>query len=100
MIPGDSRAQGNFVKSFGHAKTDWRQLQRGDLMFCMSSIGGQASDYSGVDKSVESITHTGIYLGDGKILHIYSTESGGVKIDTIAGTAWEYRFLFGGSALN
>jgi len=98
-LPADSRGQGNYVKNKGNAKSDWRQLKRGDLMFFMSYRGTSASSYSGVNKSTATITHVGIYLGDGKILHTYSKESGGVRTDSIAGKHWEHRFLFGGSAL-
>ncbi|MUT67750.1 C40 family peptidase [Paenibacillus sp. NEAU-GSW1] len=98
-LPADSRGQGTYVKNKGNAVTDWRQLKRGDLMFFMSYKGTSASSYSGVNKSTATITHDGIYLGDGKILHTYSKESGGVKITSIAGTHWEHRFLYGGSAL-
>ena len=95
-LPGDSRSQGAYVKEIGKTSDDWRKLQRGDLMFFMSYQGSKASDYAGVDKADARITHVGIYLGDGKILHTYSEKSGGVRIDGIAGTHWEYRFLFGG----
>lgn len=98
-LPADSRGQGDYVKNKGNAVTDWKQLKRGDLMFFMSYKGTSASAYSGVNKSQATITHDGIYLGDGKILHTYSKESGGVKISSIEGTHWEYRFLYGGSAL-
>ena len=30
------------------------------------------------------------------MLHTYSEKSGGVRVDGIEGTHWEYRFLFGG----
>jgi len=95
-LPGDSRSQGAYVKAIGKTTDDWRSLQRGDLMFFMSYLGSKASDYAGIDKANARITHVGIYLGDGKILHTYSEKSGGVRIDPIAGTHWEYRFLFGG----
>ena len=98
-LPSDSRGQGAHVKNKGNAKSNWRQLQRGDLMFFMSYRGTSASSYSGINKSRATITHVGIYLGDGKILHTYSKESGGVRTDSIAGKHWEHRFLFGGSAL-
>ncbi|MCF2937774.1 SH3 domain-containing protein [Paenibacillus alkaliterrae] len=98
-LPADSRQQGQYVKDKGDVKTDWRQLERGDLIFFMSYKGTKASSYSGVNKSTATITHDGIYLGDGKILHTYSKESGGVTISSIEGTHWEYRFLYGGSAL-
>lgn len=96
-IPGDSRAQGDYVRSLGPVSTDWRSLQRGDLMFFMSYEGAAASNYAGIDKSAQTITHVAIYLGDGTVLHTYSPESGGVRIDSIAGRHWEYRFLFGGA---
>ncbi|MFF2091685.1 C40 family peptidase [Paenibacillus sp. NPDC058174] len=99
-LPADSRGQGSYVKNKGNAVTDWRKLKRGDIMFFMSYKGTKASAYSGVNKSTAAITHDGIYLGDGKILHTYSKESGGVTISSIEGTHWEYRFLYGGSALN
>ncbi|WP_231594083.1 C40 family peptidase [Paenibacillus algorifonticola] len=98
-LPADSRGQGEHVAQRGKAVTDWRQLKRGDIMFFMSYKGSKASAYSGTNKSTATITHDGIYLGDGKILHTYSNESGGVTISSIAGTHWEYRFLYGGSAL-
>lgn len=98
-LPGDSRKQGAYVKELGNAKTSISQLKRGDLMFFMSYKGSSKSSYSGVNKSTERITHVGIYLGDGKILHTYSKDSGGVRTDTITGKHWEYRFLYGGSAI-
>ncbi|UVI31594.1 C40 family peptidase [Paenibacillus spongiae] len=98
-LPADSRQQGSYVKDKGNAVYDWHQLKRGDLMFFMSYKGTKASAYAGVNKSKAAITHVGIYLGDGKILHTYSKESGGVRTDSIAGKHWEHRFLFGGSAL-
>ncbi|MFX3632195.1 MAG: C40 family peptidase [Candidatus Pristimantibacillus sp.] len=98
-LSADSRGQGKYVKDKGNAVSNWKQLKRGDLMFFMSYKGTSASAYSGVNKSTARITHDGIYLGDGKILHTYSKESGGVTISKIAGTHWEKRFLFGGSAL-
>lgn len=98
-LPADSRAQGEFVKKKGNLKTDWRKLKPGDIVFFMAYRGSQASDYKGVDKLNERITHDGIYIGDGKIIQTYSAKSGGVRIDTIEGTSWEKRFLFGGSPI-
>lgn len=98
-LPADSRQQGQYVKDKGNAVTSLSQLKRGDLIFFMSYKGSKQSAYSGIDKSSQTITHDGIYLGDGKVLHTYSKESGGVKISSIEGTHWEYRFLYGGSAL-
>lgn len=98
-LPGDSRKQGAHVKELGDVKTSVSQLERGDLMFFMSYKGSSKSSYSGVNKNTERITHVGIYLGDGEVLHTYSNESGGVKTNKITNTTWEYRFLFGGSAI-
>ena len=98
-LPSDSRQQGDYVKQRGQAKTDWHQLKRGDLIFFMSYKGSKEADYAGVDKSTARITHVGLYLGDGKVLQTYSVKSGGVRVDSIEGTAWEYRFLFGGSVV-
>jgi len=98
-LPSDSRQQGDFVKDRSAVHTDWRQLKRGDLMFFMTFEGPDASDYRNVNKKTERITHVGIYLGNGKILHTFSKDSGGVRVDSFEGTSWEYRFLFGGSAL-
>jgi len=98
-LPSDSRQQGDYVKAKGKTSTNWKQLKRGDLMFFMSYKGTKESAYSGINKAKATITHAGIYLGNGQILHTYSKESGGVRVDSIAGKHWEYRFLFGGSAL-
>lgn len=87
------------MKAKGNVQKDWKKLKRGDLMYFMSYKGTKSSSYSGVNKSTARITHTGIYLGNGKILHTYSNAGGGVTISDIAGKHWEYRFLFGGSAL-
>ncbi|MBO7745840.1 SH3 domain-containing protein [Paenibacillus sp. MWE-103] len=99
LLPVDSRKQGDYVRGLGHVVTDWHQLKRGDIMFFMAYKGTKASAYAGVDKSDETITHCGIYLGNGQILHTYSIESGGVRTSVISGTHWEYRFLFGGSVV-
>ncbi|MGO4546859.1 SH3 domain-containing protein [Paenibacillus sp. 2TAB23] len=98
-LPADSRQQAQYVKDKGTANTNWRALERGDLVFFMSYKGTKASSYNGIDKSSQTITHDGIYLGDGKVLHTYSNEGGGVTISNIEGTHWEYRLVFGGSAL-
>lgn len=98
-LPADSRQQGEYVKNKGNTTTSWRQLNRGDLMYFMAYKGTSASNYTGINKSIQRITHTGIYLGDGKILHTHSSKTGGVRVDSIAGKHWEYRFMFGGSFL-
>lgn len=97
-LPSDSRGQASYVKAKGNITTDWHNLKPGDLMFFMDYKGTKASAYP-ADKSNQRISHVGIYLGNGQILHTYSKTSGGVRIDSIAGKHWEYRFVFGGSAL-
>ncbi|SMF25366.1 Cell wall-associated hydrolase, NlpC family [Paenibacillus barengoltzii] len=99
ILPGNSRTQAEYVKKIGKTTTNWRDLKPGDIMFFMSYKGSKSSNYSGIDKSAQRITHNGIYLGNGKILHTYSVKSGGVRIDSIEGKHWEYRFVFGGSVL-
>lgn len=98
-LPGDSRKQGQHVKNKGHVKTSISSLKRGDLMFFMSYKGSKSSSYRGINKSSQRISHVGIYLGNNEILHTYSKESGGVRTSKISGTHWEYRFMYGGSAL-
>ncbi|MDG0791881.1 C40 family peptidase [Cohnella ginsengisoli] len=98
-LPSDSRRQGVYVKNKGAVSRDWRELNRGDLMFFMSYRGASASAYGDSVKSNAEITHVALYLGNGKMLQTYSKDSGGVRIDMIDGTTWEKRFLFGGSAL-
>lgn len=98
-LPSDSRKQASYVKNKGNAKTSISSLKRGDLMFFMSYKGTSKSAYSSVNKKTATVTHVGIYLGNGKMLHTYSNDSGGVRTDTVTGKHWEYRFLYGGSAL-
>lgn len=97
-LPSDSRGQASYVKAKGNTTTNWRNLKAGDLMFFMGYEGTKASNYPS-NKSGQRVEHVGIYLGNGQILHTYSKDSGGVRIDSIAGKHWEYRFIFGGSAL-
>ncbi|QQE73182.1 C40 family peptidase [Brevibacillus composti] len=96
MGRGGAKSQANYVKQNGHYTTDMKQLKKGDLVFFMSYRGWKASDYKGVDPSKQSITHVGIYMGDDKLLHTFSKESGGVKITNFSDTHWEYRFIMGG----
>ncbi|MFC5530618.1 C40 family peptidase [Cohnella yongneupensis] len=99
VLPADSRQQGAYVRERSSVTTDWHSLKRGDLLFFMDYKGSGASNYADKDPFGETIRHVGIYLGNGQMLHTYSTESGGVRVSDIAGTQWENRFLFGGSAL-
>jgi len=98
FLPSNSRTQADYVRQIGRVSTDLTKLKPGDILFFMSYKGPNASDYAGVNKSAETVSHNAIYLGDGKILHTYSKESGGVRIDKMEGQ-WLYRFLFGGSAM-
>lgn len=100
-LPANSRKQAEFVRKLHNDQvtTDWRKLERGDLMFFMAYKGYKASAYEGIDRMTETVTHVGLYLGDGKLLHTYSVNSGGVRIDDIEGSQWELRYLYGGSAV-
>lgn len=98
VLPADSRKQGAWIKDNGTAVYSMDSLKRGDLMFFMSYKGSSASSYAGVNPNTERITHVGIYLGNGEILHTYSNSSGGVRVDKLTGS-WKYRFLYGGSVL-
>ncbi len=98
-LPGSSATQASYVKKKSTIKKSLSTLKRGDLVFFMSYKGSSKSSYSKVNKSAQKVTHVGIYLGNNKILHTYSQKSGGVRIDNMKGTHWEYRMLFGGSAL-
>ncbi|WP_181592932.1 SH3 domain-containing C40 family peptidase [Paenibacillus sp. YN15] len=96
-IPADSRGQAAYVQDLGKVEMDWKNLKRGDLMFFMSYAGSKASDYANVNRKTQEVTHVAIYLGNGQMLHTYSPESGGVRVDSISGKTWEYRYLYGGS---
>ncbi|MBU5443287.1 SH3 domain-containing C40 family peptidase [Paenibacillus sp. MSJ-34] len=98
-LPTDSRKQGNWIRQNSTVKKSISELKRGDLMFFSSYKGTKASSYANMQWDKERITHVGIYLGEGKILHTYSKTSGGVRTDTIKGKHWEYRFLYGGSVV-
>ncbi|MFD0588644.1 C40 family peptidase [Paenibacillus sp. GCM10027627] len=98
-LPGSSATQAAYVKKNSTVKTSWSSLKRGDLVFFMSYKGSSASSYSKLNKSKQKVTHVGVYLGNGKVMHTYSKQSGGVRVDSIKGTQWEHRMIFGGSAL-
>lgn len=98
-LPGSSATQAAYVKRNSTVKTSWSSFKRGDLVFFMSYKGSTASSYSKLNKSKQKVTHVGLYLGNGKMLHTYSKKSGGVRVDSIKGTQWEHRMIFGGSVL-
>jgi cell wall-associated NlpC family hydrolase len=85
-LPYSSRTQAAFVQKNGIVTENWRELKVGDVMFFVSPKTGD-------------IYHSGIYMGEGKLLHTYSAASGGVRIDKIPGTFWERQFVFGGNVL-
>lgn len=96
MGKGGAQSQAKYVKAHGSYTTDINKLKKGDLVFFMSYKGWKESDYKNIDVSKQSITHVGIYMGDGKLLQTFSKESGGVKITDFKGTHWEWRFIMGG----
>ncbi|MGN7468527.1 C40 family peptidase [Brevibacillus sp. SAFN-007a] len=96
MGNGGARSQALFVKSNGTYTTDINKLKKGDLVFFMAYKGYKESDYKGINVPQQSITHVAIYLGDDKLLHTFSKESGGVTITDFKRTHWEYRFIMGG----
>lgn len=97
-LPGNSRTQGAWIKEKGTDVNSISQLKRGDLVFFMSYKGSSASNYAGLDKSKQRITHVAMYLGDNKLFHTYSNKSGGVHVGEFS-SSWKNRFLFGGSVL-
>ncbi|MCZ8518139.1 MULTISPECIES: C40 family peptidase [Paenibacillus] len=99
-LPKDSRSQARYVQALSNrVYTDIRQAQRGDLLFFIGYRGGQPDAYRGADKSIENISHVGLYLGNGKMIHTASARTGGVRIDEVNGNHLEYRFVLGGSVL-
>lgn len=100
-LPWDSRSQAAYVKAFSKKKyTDVRKARRGDLLFFTHYRGNKASDYKGLKASEKPVSHLGIYLGNGKIIHTASKETGGVRIDSIGWKHLKYRFVFGGGVLD
>lgn len=99
-LPMDSRAQSEYVLTYGKRQyTDLGQAQPGDLLFFMDYRGPRPEDYANINPANERISHVGIYIGDGKILHTASKATGGVRIDTLWGKHLQYRFIRGGSVL-
>lgn len=99
-LPKDSRSQATYVQTFSkHAYTSIREANRGDLLFFISFKGTDYNNYVGSDKSIQSISHCGIYLGNGKMIHTASAATGGVRIDDVNNNHLEWRFVLGGSVL-
>ncbi|NOU96469.1 NlpC/P60 family protein [Paenibacillus sp. LMG 31456] len=100
-LPWDSRSQAAYVTAFSkRTYKGLKEARRGDLLFFTRFRGNKASDYAGLDASEKQITHMGIYLGGGKIIHSASKETGGVRIDNIMGKHLEYRLVMGGGVLD
>lgn len=96
----DSRSQAAYVEAFSKRKfTDLSKVRRGDLLFFTRYLGNQPSDYEGLEPFEKPTTHMGIYLGNNKIIHSASKETGEVRIDRIKWKHLEYHFLFGGGLL-
>jgi peptidoglycan DL-endopeptidase CwlO len=99
-LPKDSRSQRKYVQQFSKRKyRDLSQAKKGDLLFFMDYKGWQPGSYKGIDVYNQRTSHVGIYMGNGKMLHTASKSTGGVRIDTLAGKHYQYRFQEGGSVL-
>lgn len=96
-LPRDSRSQAEYVRSrSSRTYTDERLARPGDLLFFTEYRGGKREDYEGRDGG--TITHVGLALGNGRVIHALSQQTGGVRIDSLRGSHLEWRFAFGGSA--
>lgn len=99
-LPWDSRSQAAYVKAFSNKTyTSLKDAKRGDLLFFSSYRGNKASDYQGLSDAERSVSHLGIYLGNGKIIHCASKKSGGVNTHPLTWRQLNHRFLFGGGIL-
>lgn len=78
-LPHSSHEQGRY----GKVIPAMDELQKGDLVFFYNSYNSR-----------NLITHTGIYLGDGEMIHTSNT-SGVVIISLENSSYWKPRFLFG-----
>ncbi|TYP79272.1 C40 family peptidase [Paenibacillus methanolicus] len=100
-LPLDSRSQARYVQTYSNRVFyNLNNARRGDLLFFTSFRGGDPNQYEGVSKSVEAVSHCGIYLGDGKMIHTASPRTGGVRIDNVFGNHLQWRFYMGGSVLD
>lgn len=95
QLPLSSRTQADYIKKFGrHRFNDWKRAAVGDLLFFTDYRGSKASDYA--NRST-TISHVGISLGNGYMIHTASQRSGGVRIDNIYKTPHlQYRFIYMG----
>lgn len=99
-LPYHSRGQADYIDKFStHTYTALNRAERGDLLFFMTYKGPYEENYRNVNPAAETITHVGIYLGEGMLLHTASQATGGVRMDYIYGKHLEWRFIKGGSVL-
>lgn len=99
-LPKDSRSQARYVEAFsGRSYRDIGQARRGDLLFFVGYRGSNPESYPEAEKTIDRISHTGIYLGNGKMIHTASVRTGGVRIDDVFGNHLQWRFVLGGSVL-
>ncbi len=78
-LPHSSHEQGRYGKVIAHTK----DLQKGDLVFFINTY-----------RSKNLITHSGIYLGDGKFIHASSKK--GVSIANVNDPYyWKDKYIFG-----
>jgi cell wall-associated NlpC family hydrolase len=100
-LPWDSRSQAAYVNAFSQKTyTSLKQAKRGDLLFFSSYRGNNADDYKNLKPADKIITHVGIYMGNGKIIHTPSKKSGGVHIGALTWRQLNNRFIFGGNILD
>jgi hypothetical protein len=98
-LPKDSRAQAEYVRRFSsRAFTDASAARLGDLLFFSAYQGIQPENYWNTPD--RTISHVGVYIGNGKMIHTASAKTGGVRIDPIKGNHFEYRFVVGGGVLD
>lgn len=78
-IPRTSNEQARY----GHIIADKTEFKKGDLLYFYNSYNSR-----------NLITHTGIYIGNGKFIH--TSHSSGVTVSSIAASKyWRSRLLFG-----
>jgi peptidoglycan DL-endopeptidase CwlO len=100
-IPTNSRSQAQYIQTYSNrVYRDITEAKRGDLLFFISYRGGSPDNYEHADKSLPQISHVGISLGDGRMIHTASAATGGVRIDPVTENHLQYRFVIGGSVLD
>ncbi|TLS50915.1 NlpC/P60 family protein [Paenibacillus antri] len=96
-LPLDSRSQALYVRQFSaRSYTTLASARPGDLLFFRAYRGVTPDAYAGAD---DTIAHVGIYIGNDRMVHTASAQTGGVRIDGLTGSHFEYRFVLGGSVL-